>query len=297
MTWGIFHMNRIAIALLALFAGITLIGCSNATISGLGGESSRLASSSAKGSAIALASSSSIAVASSGSCSNFVSANSFTDCRDGQTYKTVVIGAQTWMAQNLNYSGDNGSGVRTYTKGWCYGVGGTDTTQHQDSSSCTKGYGRFYNWTDAMNISPIYQTKAATGVVISATVNNRGICPSGWHMPSQADWDSLAAFIRIDKSVTDGNEGMYIKAVINPDPTDWDSTYNAQDPYGFSALPAGFRNGNRDCSNLVYDACFWTTTENDASIANIRRLYNNSALLDWNIYSKTLGFSARCLRN
>ncbi|HSQ41013.1 MAG TPA: FISUMP domain-containing protein [Fibrobacteraceae bacterium] len=75
-----------------------------------------------------------------------------TDARDNQFYEVVVIGTQTWMKHNLNYSGDDGAGNKVYTMGWCYGVGGSDTSQHQDSATC-ETYGRLYSWTDAMDLS------------------------------------------------------------------------------------------------------------------------------------------------
>jgi len=231
----------------------------------------------------------------------------FTDSRDGQEYKTTVIGTQTWMAQNLNYSGDNGSGIRTYTTGWCYGVGVSDTTQHQEYATCDGGYGRLYHWADAMDISSSYLTTTArgvatnrtTGVKVSSTTNNRGLCPVGWHVPSTDAWDSLAAFIRIDKGVTSNNEGKYLKAVISPDPISWNSaTYNAQDPYGFSAVPAGYRDYTYNYVSWFSrgsSANFWSTSEY-ASYAFGRYLDNNYAHLNSNL-AKTNGFSLRCTRD
>jgi uncharacterized protein (TIGR02145 family) len=234
----------------------------------------------------------------------------FIDARDGQAYLTATIGTQVWMAQNLNYSGDNGAGVRTYTTGWCYGVGSSpsviaDTAMHQESTTCNGGYGRLYHWADAMDISSNYLTTTATGVamnrttgaVVSATANNRGLCPVGWHVPSTTEWDALATFIRNDKAVTSGNEGKYLKAVVTGN-TSWNSTtYNAQDPFGFSALPAGYRGGswfNRDGY-----ASFWSSSEVDASNAYLRGLnydFFDAYLFARSIY-KTLGYSLRCLRD
>ncbi len=81
----------------------------------------------------------------------------FTDGRDGQTYKTVKIGEQTWMAQNLNYNTPNGS--------WSCGSRCNDNSL----SYCEK-YGRLYNWEIA-----------------------KTVCPAGWKLPDTADWNRLVA--------------------------------------------------------------------------------------------------------
>ena len=244
-----------------------------------------------------LQSSSSMASSSSTiSSSSGISFGALTDTRDGQNYKTIVLGTQTWMAQNLNYSGDNGSGARTYTKGWCYGVGGTDTTRHQDSTSCASDYGRLYTWADVMSFSNTYLTIQTTAGMI--TTPHQGICPTGWHVPTQAAWDSLATFIRTDKSVTSGNEGKYLKGIINPNPNSWiTATNNAQDPYGFTALPAGYRSyvgGWFDRTNSAY---FWTAGESNASSAWLRTLYDFSANLYAYNFNKGYGQSLRCLKD
>src|SRR5574344_1443588 len=93
-----------------------------------------------------------------------------TDPRDGQVYKMVTIGTQTWMAQNLNYAVDSS---------WCY---------ENSADSCAK-YGRLYQWTAAMNIASSYE-----GVIAGAVIKTpqQGACPVGWHVPTSGEWDALA---------------------------------------------------------------------------------------------------------
>ncbi|MFO7853479.1 MAG: fibrobacter succinogenes major paralogous domain-containing protein [Bacteroidota bacterium] len=81
---------------------------------------------------------------------------SFTDSRDGKTYKTVTIGKQTWMAQDLNYRASSGS--------WCY--------EGDDSGNCDKLDRRLYNWKAAMES-----------------------CPVGWHLPSADEWTELINYL------------------------------------------------------------------------------------------------------
>lgn len=122
-------------------------------------------------------SSSSIVIGSSSSAMTVV------DSRDGQSYTIAKMGGITWMTQNLNYSGDNGQGGRAYNMGWCYGQ---DTTVHTDNDSCIAN-GRFYNWTQAMNIDTLYINSFYNGTDLLVY----GICPSGWRLPSEAEWLAL----------------------------------------------------------------------------------------------------------
>jgi len=101
-----------------------------------------------------------------------VNKKSFTDDRDGHVYTWVEIGNQSWMAQNLNYYDDNFSS-------YCY---------DNDPGNCDI-YGRLYYWYDALDLDTSYINKLApTGTV-------KGICPTGWHVPSKYEWEELALFI------------------------------------------------------------------------------------------------------
>lgn len=224
--------------------------------------------------------------------------NQITDCRDGQTYATISMGAQIWMKQNLNYS-------RYNTIGWCYGVGGTDTTQHQNDGNCNSSYGRLYHWADAMDIiSPYYLTFTATnmttnrtsGAIISSTVSNQGLCPIGWHVPNSSEWEALAAYIRSKTLEASGSEGKYIKAVLSGNENWNNSSYNAQDPYGFSALPTGYRAGSnwllRDWATM-----FWSSTESDASSASIYNLISSQTYFLATNSFKYNGYSLRCIKD
>ncbi|HSQ40759.1 MAG TPA: fibrobacter succinogenes major paralogous domain-containing protein [Fibrobacteraceae bacterium] len=271
------------IALGLLLTALTLASCGDSGTS----DGDEPATSSGSNSSSQVSSSSVMPEVSSSSsilsCTNTYGENTVTDCRDGQTYKTVVIGTQTWMAENLNYSGDDSSGNRTYTKGWCYGVGGEDTTNHSDSTTCDT-YGRFYNWTDAMGISQSYLRTTWDSI---DTVNHQGICPFGWHVPTNAEWNTLVNFL----GGTD-TAGYFLKSTSG-----WYSSGNGSDAFGFSARPAGGRDLSGDWYNQGSEAYFWSTSEYSASFARSRYLYYYYTYFSAGSYYKNRAFSLRCSKN
>ena len=98
--------------------------------------------------------------------------NTLTDLRDNQVYKTVTIGEQIWMAENLNYETDVGS--------YCYG----------DSAEYCKKYGRLYTWATAVG-KPENECGFGKRYCDLGEGNVRGVCPAGWHLPSMIEWEAL----------------------------------------------------------------------------------------------------------
>ena len=207
------------------------------------------------------------------------------DSRDGQTYRTVKIGNQVWMAENLNFVTDNS---------WCYG---------EDPANCAK-YGRLYTWAAAMDSVGEWSTNGkgcGYGKTCSVASDGsatlvRGICPKGWHLPSLDEWETL--IVAVDGSITEytfsNTAGTKLKSA-----TGWNaySGITNEDAFGFSALPAG--NG---CGNGFYlyegdYAYFWSSTEYDSVNAYGMNLYygDDKALLGeiW----KGIGYSVRCLKD
>ena len=209
-----------------------------------------------------------------------------TDDRDGQTYKTVKIGEQWWMAENLNYAytgvpfkfGDNTSDSTS----WCY---------DNDPANCAK-YGRLYLWSAAMDSAGIILGNTANGcgygeICNLDNVKVRGVCPEGWHLPDTTEWNALF-------NAVGGGEtaGIMLKSTEG-----WYSKGNGSDAYSFSALPAGYRDydGNYDYEGPNAD--FWSSTEYGSSLAYFMFLYycdDNAYLYGLN---KGHGFSVRCLKD
>jgi len=127
-----------------------------------------------------------------------------------ETYETIVIGEQTWMARNLNYDVPDVD---------------TDVCYDNDPANCAT-YGRLYNWATAMGIDSKYNR---TWTVMSYE-QQRGICPSGWHIPSAVDWGKLINYVTGDGNLS--SAGRYLKARSG-----WNNNENGEDMYGFSALP------------------------------------------------------------
>lgn len=193
------------------------------------------------------------------------------DTRDGQLYKYVIIGTQTWMAQNLNY------GKNTTGNSYCY----------NDSSSYCDTYGRLYDWAATMAIATEYNDTTWGG----DTVNHQGICPDGWHVPTYSEWDTLDAFVDQDNDgANDDDAGTSLKA----DTTLW-STNTGTDEYGFAALPGGYHGFN----NLGELSIWWSSTEYSSDQISIYYI-GSTSLQDVTNYGydyKPYGFSLRCVKD
>jgi uncharacterized protein (TIGR02145 family) len=200
---------------------------------------------------------------------------------DGRTYDLVEIGGQCWFADNLatdQYR--NGDPIPT----------GLDNTTWENTTSGAYAiynnvpandvtYGKLYNW--------------------YTTVDTRGLCPTGWHVPSDCEWmyleNSLGMSVA-DQQTTGwrGNIGGALKATTN-----WNSpNTGATNSTGFTALPGGYRSYYDGTYNAIGNYGFWwSSTEDNSYTAWYRRLhYNNSIVYRLNV-NKRLGFSVRCVRD
>ena len=207
------------------------------------------------------------------------------DDRDGQTYRTVKIGGQVWMAENLNYR-YLGPTATLDSSSFCYG---------DDSANCTK-YGRLYLWSAAMDSAGVIKGNTANGCgnasKCTPSGNVHGVCPQGWHLPSRDEWEVL--FTTVGGWPT---AGAKLKSTYG-----WNDYYgdrgNGDDAFGFSALSAGHRDNDGDYGSEGYYAYFWSSTEYDGDGAYY--MYTNfskdSAYYQSDI-EKYEGFSVRCLKD
>ena len=240
---------------------------------------------------------------SSSDASEGVVTGAMTDKRDGQTYKTVAIGKQVWMAENLNYAYtdvpykfvDNES--KEYSSdstSWCY---------DNVPANCTK-YGRLYTWAAAMDSVGSWSTNGkgcGYGTKCSPTYPVRGICPEGWHLPDTTEWHTLFTAV--------GGESTACKMLKST--SGWNnSNGNGTDAYAFSALPAGDRGGSGSYYDEGSYAYFWSSTEYVVYYGSteyssygayyfaffMRLAYNHDDGYQ-DLYNKSEAFSVRCLKD
>ena len=213
-----------------------------------------------------------------------------TDSRDGQTYKTVEIGSQVWMAENLNYAYTgvlyNNSGYTSDSTSWCFG---------NDPANCIK-YGRLYTWAAAMDSVGTWSTNGKDcgyGVQCTPIYPVRGICPEGWHLPDKAEWNTL--FTAVGGAST---AGKMLSSTISWSsvPGGWVRDGYGTDAYSFSALPAGLRNAT-GYNNVGYHAYFWSSSEYNSSRTYIVGLDDEFDKADLYGSGKDYGYSVRCLKN
>ena len=191
---------------------------------------------------------------------------------DGNTYNTVPIGAQCWMKENLrlsHYRNGDPIPVVTDNTAWSNLTSGARSWYDNDSTSYEASYGNLYNW--------------------YAGSDTRGICPVGWHVPSQTDAQNLINFLG-GFTVAGGK----LKEVGT---TYWYDTFNgnvgATNESGFSARGGGTRNSGGNFSVLRQIGLFWTTSENyEFDCVN-----NGIGAGLSNVSFKTIGYSIRCIKD
>jgi uncharacterized protein (TIGR02145 family) len=178
------------------------------------------------------------------------------------------------MAKNLNY---NASGSKCYS---------------DDIANCAT-YGRLYNWETAMALPG-----CGEGTSCSSQINakHRGICPSGWHIPSNADWDKLVRYVDGSSGTSSPYDsptaGRYLKAASG-----WNNSGNGEDAYGFAALPGGSGSSNGFFLAVGYGGFWWSATEYDAYNAYGRDMSYNSEPVYYNHDRKDDLSSVRCLQD
>ena len=189
------------------------------------------------------------------------------DSRNNQVYQTVIIGNQTWIAKNLNFPDGNSI---------CY---------EREPDNC-ETYGRLYDWATAMGLDGKYNDSS---YIISTKV--KGICPSGWHLPSDAEWQTLVEYVGT-------NVGVKLKAKRG-----WsDETDNGDDIYGFSAMPSGnYEDGFHNLGNIEL-GYWWSSTESEFKNDLKRAYYRDIGWVNSNdmvskLSPKSSMLAVRCIKN
>jgi uncharacterized protein (TIGR02145 family) len=195
--------------------------------------------------------------------------NNLTDI-DGNLYKTVKIGTQTWMAENLKTSSFSDGTEIPYcpsSLSWTISTKGAWSYYNSDSINNRK-YGKLYNW-----------------YAVSPTSNgNKNLCPIGWHVPSDEDWTILSDYLGGD--TVSGGKLKEIGAI------NWANTnINVSNSSLFTGLPGGSRRVQGNYINLGYGGQWWTTIGNYFNIGSLgigARIYPED---------KRVGLSVRCIRD
>jgi uncharacterized protein (TIGR02145 family) len=195
---------------------------------------------------------------------------------ENNTYKTVTIGTQTWMAENLKVSKySDGTAIPNITDNtqWYQLSTGAWSYYNNDVANNAK-YGKLYNWYAVSKISN----------------GNKNVCPTGWHVPTDAEWTVLTEYLG-GSSVAGGK----MKEVGT---TSWNSpNTDATNTSLFTGLPGGYRNSIGYYSDFGLYGYWWGFTEYDTGNAWYRYLDNDDGNADRDNSVKRNGLSVRCLRD
>jgi uncharacterized protein (TIGR02145 family) len=202
--------------------------------------------------------------------------------QNGNTYATIVIGTQEWMGENLRTTTyANGDPIPNVTDGFTWGQLTTGAWAHYNNDSQYEiPYGKLYNW--------------------YAVADPRNVCPAGWHVPTDGEWNTLVGYLDPAYEPNDGTQSATAGGMMKSTGTQyWDSpNTGASNESGFSGLPGGYRNyGNGYVDHLGFLGNWWSASESVAESAWTRALSYDDAAINWSSHSKRSGFSVRCLRD
>jgi uncharacterized protein (TIGR02145 family) len=190
---------------------------------------------------------------------------------DGYRYKGVPIGDQCWFAENLrtNVYADGSSIPKVTDAGVWVGLSTGARLYFANEPVLRYEYGQLYNW--------------------YAVDDARGLCPSGWHVPTDEEWTALETYL--SSNGHSGNEGTALRTT-----TGWYSGVTGTDDVGFAALPGGNRADNGSYYNVGYRGFWWTSSPTGGN-AWARNLFHTNPSINRDTRGLTPGFSVRCLRD
>ena len=209
--------------------------------------------------------------------------NGYQDTRDTNHYEVVIVGTQIWMAENLKYLPSVSGGYYGSTSTPCYyvyGYEGTDVDEAKATANYST-YGVLYNWPAAM-------AGAASSIANPSGV--QGVCPTGWHLPSDAEWTQLSDYL--------GGANVAGNKLKEMGTTHWISPNSAAtDEIGFTALPGGNRFPQGSFNSIGQSAYWWTSTLQSAPYPWYRYIAHNFSNLFKINYTKDYGYYVRCVKD
>ena len=199
-----------------------------------------------------------------------ITSNKITD-GDGNIYTSVKIGTQEWTSENLittKYA--DGTPIPNVTDSSQWGNLTTGAWSYYNNNSQNDStYGKLYNWHAASDL--------------------RNVCPTGWHVPTDAEWTVLNDYLAVNGH--SGMEGTTLKSTSG-----W-SRNNGTDDYGWFGLPGGYRNNDGVFYFIANVGSWWSSSEGKTNNSWYRLLNYNNDKVYRNSFSMRNGFSVRCLRN
>lgn len=215
---------------------------------------------------------------------------------NGNEYNTVKMGNQWWMAENMKatkypdntnilhiQNNSEWSTQTIYNEAYCF----------YDNSSLNRDiYGALYTWAAAMK---------STGSSTANPSGVQGVCPDGWHIPSDEEWKEMEIFLGMSKVEADreGDRGTDEGGKLKETGTiHWVINSGASNITGFTALPGGWRqNGTGQFGDLGFYSNYWTSTQSSTTDAWTRKLHGNLAKTGRFSHPKQAGLSVRCVKN